>query len=134
MIIGTFNPDNTDPRKAVPSLETRWVPDINGNDKLPPDQQAYVEGRFLKSGESAKYVSEDAKDADMRGAFMATVKSLHNFFWVDAKTGEQHELTKDALLSMPSTAANKMIGDFIVYGWFNHLASGDKLTVDEVKN
>lgn len=134
MVIGTFNADNTDPSKAVPSLETKWVPEIEGNDKLPPDQQAYVEGRFFKSGESAGFVSDNAKDADMRGAFNLTVKKLHNFFWIDAKTGAQHELTKEALLSMPSTAETKMFGDYIVYGWFNHLASGDKLTVDEVKN
>lgn len=141
MIIGTFNTDNTDPKKAVPSLETRWVPDWDGNDKLPEEEQAYIIGRYLRPGESLKYQSmEDgefkpsATSWKYRELFRDTVQEIHGFYWKDAKTGEKHELTKEVALLLPVTAGNHMQGDNILFGWFQHVIAGERLNGDEVKN
>lgn len=140
MIIGTFNTDNTDPKKAVPSLDTVWVPDFYGNDKAPEDERAYIVGRYLRAGESMTYQKRDASGDIMQNGwdfvavFLATVKEMHNFFWIDAKTGTRHELKKEDVVHLPVSTEDRMFGDLVVYGWFNHLMNGERLTGDEVKN
>lgn len=141
MIIGTFNTDNTDPKKCVPSLETKWVPEWDGNDKLPEKEQAYVIGRYLKPGDALKYQSLGREDgtATVSGwkyadIFRDTVKELHGFYWVDAKTGEQHELTKEAALRIPVTSQSQLRGDTLLMGWFQHIIMGESLNGDEQKN
>lgn len=140
MIIGTFNTDNTDPSKAVPTLETKWVPDWGGNKEAPEEEQAYIKGRYLIPGEVIKYQPFDrnlvANPSEWKYTqlFRDTVDEVHGFYWEDARTGEKHELDKESILKLPVTTKTERIGDTIVFGWFNHIMAGESLTEDEVKN